>query len=386
MRHIKSISIVLGIAALAAGAYIVKEGDTLWDISDEYLNDPFAWPDLWEKNRHIKDPHWIYPGDSLYLGETDSSTAPATAKSGPCAKAEPDSTLPSGVSAPSGCTGEDESALFEQMLGNLSKDSGHKKKAPAKAASYYYLQHPEPKIFNGYYQALSPVILSPDSLKADKSWFSIRSGENRKPLVHIPETELVVGIGKNTDEKATVGAIVEIWDARRANLPETQTRSAEKAAILHFTGIAKITDVGDTLSRAILLQSMREIKIEFAKARLQKPSEPINVQSYSPVKSAEMGKMAHVRYSLGKNLVIGLYDYVMIDQGADGNYALGDGVAIWEKDSSDAQIPPRLLARGVVTSQNEDHSIVLLRETYYNDRHIEVGNLVSVTHKANRVQ
>ena len=58
MRFLKCASICLGLSALLASAYIVKEGDTLWDLSDEFLKDPFAWPDLWENNRHIQDPHW----------------------------------------------------------------------------------------------------------------------------------------------------------------------------------------------------------------------------------------------------------------------------------------------------------------------------------------
>jgi nucleoid-associated protein YgaU len=73
MRHFKSVLILLGLVALTVSAYFVKKGDTLWDLSDEFLNDPFAWPDLWENNKHIQDPHWIYPGDSIYFGERDTS-------------------------------------------------------------------------------------------------------------------------------------------------------------------------------------------------------------------------------------------------------------------------------------------------------------------------
>ena len=70
MQFFKCATICLGLSALIASAYIVKEGDTLWDLSDEFLHDPFAWPDLWENNRHIQDPHWIYPGDSIYFGDS----------------------------------------------------------------------------------------------------------------------------------------------------------------------------------------------------------------------------------------------------------------------------------------------------------------------------
>ena len=278
MRHIKSISIALGLAALAASAYFVKEGDTLWDISAEYLNDPFAWPDLWENNQHIQDPHWIYPGDSIYLGEKDSSVKPAPKKSAPCATAKPDSSLPKGVSVPNGCAGN-ESANFTNMLGKLANDTAHQKKKPSKqkGMSYYYSQRPEPKTFNGFYQILAPIATTPEAIKNDKNWFTIRSGEKREPLVHTAEKEVTIGIGMNTEQKAHVGDMVEIWDAHRISLPATKTRKEEKGAILRYSGIARITDVGDTLSRAVILQTMREIKIETAKARLQKPFAPINV-------------------------------------------------------------------------------------------------------------
>ena len=47
--------------------YIVKRGDTLWDISDMYLKEPWRWPELWDNNAQIDNPHLIYPGDLLAL-------------------------------------------------------------------------------------------------------------------------------------------------------------------------------------------------------------------------------------------------------------------------------------------------------------------------------
>lgn len=49
--------------------YIIKEGDTLWNISEEVYEDPAKWPVIWEMNPQIKDPNSIKPGDELYLGE-----------------------------------------------------------------------------------------------------------------------------------------------------------------------------------------------------------------------------------------------------------------------------------------------------------------------------
>lgn len=47
--------------------YMVIKGDTLWDISELYLDDPWLWPRLWQINPDIENPHLIYPGDKLTL-------------------------------------------------------------------------------------------------------------------------------------------------------------------------------------------------------------------------------------------------------------------------------------------------------------------------------
>lgn len=47
--------------------HLVQQGDTLWDLGNRFLGNPFAWPQIWEQNKWIQDPHWIYPGDPLII-------------------------------------------------------------------------------------------------------------------------------------------------------------------------------------------------------------------------------------------------------------------------------------------------------------------------------
>lgn len=45
--------------------YVIKQGDTLWGLSERFIKDPFYWPNMWANNGQVTNPHFIYPGQEV---------------------------------------------------------------------------------------------------------------------------------------------------------------------------------------------------------------------------------------------------------------------------------------------------------------------------------
>lgn len=69
--------------------YVVKKGDTLWDISAMFLKSPWLWPEIWYANPQIENPHLIYPGDILSLVYLDGQPRVTVSRGHPTVKLGP---------------------------------------------------------------------------------------------------------------------------------------------------------------------------------------------------------------------------------------------------------------------------------------------------------
>jgi len=352
---------VLLVAAcvLLVFAYRVQKGDTLWDLSEEYLKDPFLWPDLWKVNPHIEDPHWIYPGDSIcFPGD------------GPCP-----------------IIGRDESASghgeWEENQHNIS--AGNAEKFDYKTSNIEYRKPEQPKIFNAYYQRLMPILepvnkSGSGGSSGNKGWFGVYNDEINKPLHHSLEHEVLLGFGKRAFSKLKAGDIAEIWSSHKVTIPNV-SGDLDEFYMRRLAALAKITGVGDSLSRATIVQSFGTLSVEQARSRPQTPVKTIDVKSFKSVKQAKAEEMAEVLLIMDKSIIAGLYSYSVINKGKKQHYVPGSAVAFWDMDKKDPTLPPRLLGRGLVVHSDDVRSTILIRDIYNATRRIDTGTPVSLTHQ-----
>ena len=83
--------------ASAPEQYVVQKGDTLWDLSNRFLNQPWYWPEIWYMNPQVNNPHLIFPGDVInvfyvggkpYLTVGDSTGVTGSERLSPTMRAE----------------------------------------------------------------------------------------------------------------------------------------------------------------------------------------------------------------------------------------------------------------------------------------------------------
>ncbi|MGZ8215921.1 LysM peptidoglycan-binding domain-containing protein [Methylomagnum sp.] len=245
--------------------YTVVPGDTLWDIAARFLNSPWQWPDIWQENRHIENPHLIYPGDVIVLGEYNGR---------PSLRVETPSEL---------------------------RLSPHAHSRPMDAAI--------PAI---PMKVISPYLTRPQVVEADTLVDS-------PYVVALADEHIVGGAGNRVYVRAIESPDTEAYVMYRSGQPY---RDAETGEVLGYEalymGDSRLEQAGDP---ATLMLTRTEKEIRIGDRVMPFKPEPIRI-NYQP--HAPKAKIrSHIIGVVGGVTQIGQYSVVVLDKGAADGLEIG---------------------------------------------------------------
>jgi hypothetical protein len=327
-------------ASYPAGArtHVIKSGDTLWALAQQYFNNPYLWPQLWESNTWIEDAHWIYPGDVLLVEGEGTNVAAGTA------------------------AGEGDAALNTVIPGDSSAFT------PTQDAGI-----PSVRLTGEN----RPIALATESDIYCYGYI----GDPNEPMPNYISSHEAVDIkylpGTDHPARATLGDLVYVAGGASTGLVAGEsylvvepgelikhpTTKATVGRQYHYTGQVRILCTENGQSRAIVVETCREIRLG---ARLKPvPQLPIpiaRVPGMAEWCDAPTGKtsgyiIASREWHLG--LVEG--NLVQIDLGSDHGLEPGDFLTV-SRVSQKSDQPPMVLGQiGVLTTEARTASAVVLQ-------------------------
>ncbi|WLT32658.1 LysM peptidoglycan-binding domain-containing protein [Geothrix sp. PMB-07] len=263
--------------------HIVQKGDTLWDLAGKYLGNPYAWPQIWELNQWIKDPHWIYPGDPLVI---DLARAVATAGSVPDAVAnlQPD------------LRRADPSAMRRPELGFSFQD-------------FIQLPFLAPQGAEAYYK--------------DQGAFTITSNK-RDDRKYLGEGEQVY-LNGGADQGLKVGDRFLVLKTVSKRLVHPSIAKKKLGDVIQQIGVVRIVTAQSKGSVAVIERSLDSVEVG---NRLVKFVEPANIPAQFRTDTTEPVKLAAnagvVVYARDAKQHVGSGDMIVIDKGANDGLKVGD--------------------------------------------------------------
>lgn len=283
--------------------HAVVKGDTLWDLSAQYLGSPWLWPDLWERNRFLTNPHYIYPGIDIVVFPPPARQyawevrEPAAAPQG-----QPAVTAPTAAGGPAATTAAEV--------------------PPAKPTLSI---SPEAFVRAGEFLPERPTGIG-----------SIQGGEQDK--VAFSEADKVY---LSLDKEIPEGQILGVYRVRGP--VRSATPRPVSGYVRYLAGILQVTGKRDGKITAVVRKSFEDLGREDMIRE--------EIPSYSPVVLREGGSGTEAFLITGKypKVALASEDFIYLDRGADAGVTVGDvfrlyerrGDATWDrnKEMADVRIP-----------------------------------------------
>jgi len=306
----------------------VRPGDTLWDLSRQYLGDPFLWPEIYRLNTNVvEDPHWIYPGEVLRLqGGADVAAVPSEDTPVPpepgapvSAEAGPDSGM-AGAPADSNMA---EPGLAEAQVGEL-QDTQPERDADDLSALFGNQQRAvESGIEGGISRLYRPI-------REDEFYSSgFLSEEQKLPFGKLLGSVTPQQISTSSPHKGAriysevgirppAGAKYEVGDTLLIIRIDREIN--DWGLVLVPTGLIRVTDVGGSEDVGVVVQQYAQILNNQFLLPAEKFPDPGSVRSV-PISDGVQG---HVIQSRDLQQLKGPLDVLFIDRGRKDGVNLGD--------------------------------------------------------------
>jgi hypothetical protein len=298
--------------------YVVQTGDTLWDIATRFMNSPYYWPKIWERNSFIIDPHLIYPGDILNVYPSGEKLSARTMESEMITVEE----------------------LEEGTEGLVITEEGKGQKVIYKeTSSTGYIE-------TGEYEKAGKIL---DNL-------------NHKELLGEPD-EVYVNVGHELGVRE--GDLFSIFKVTR-EIKHPVTKKLVGYKILNL-GELKIIDAKEDTSEARIVNSYMEIR----NGDLIKPySPPLSVEI--PVKAGTMQIEGYILEPKEDAERFGRSDIVYIDRGMEDGveqgilleiYIPGDEIREKEWLRKTENLPDKIIGQMIVVDPKTQTSVALITES-----------------------
>ena len=332
-----------------AKTYTIKAGDTLWALAQQFYNNAYLWPQLWEANTWITDAHWIYPGDVLLVeGETSANANVST------------TTQPAAGNASASAAGT-QAAETQTALPTVTVAPAANPIPLATEADLYcygYIGDPREPMpnrissFEDVEMTYHPLVLEQTDTVSNGDLVYVDGGTSTGIVPG--ETYLVVVAGDMVTHPRTGAEIGRHYD---------------------YHGQVRILCADETHSRAIVTQSCREIP---RGARLKPmPQLPIPIARVPDVPAfcdASSGKTnGYIVQSKGFQMVLGIGELVEINLGRDDQLQPGDFLTVYRESPEPGQ-PRQVLGEiGVLTTESHTATarVVAMRRSMEVGDHVE---------------
>jgi len=268
--------------------HMVAKGDTLWDLGAKYLGNPFAWPQIWELNKWVKDPHWIYPGDPILV---ESSRATVT-------------------------KGRDGESLAPAEVANLQPDNKMVRKRTNDEYAF---------TFQDFVQMPFLVPGTGEAYFKQVGAFKLVGREDASKDLLADGDYLYIGGGSEQGVKVGDRMVVTRVVARKFYHPDDRRRVKVLGDIVEQFGIIRVTTVYPGQSVALIEKSLDGVSPEGWAAPYQEPPAivtALRADAASPVRVKEpVSKVMYIRMN---KAVASAGDLVIVDRGASDGFKVGD--------------------------------------------------------------